>query len=200
MARTPRWEPDDGVEVEVLEKLSLDPGTDAVAEEDAVRDDHAAPPAFQAAHGTAELAHDELEKQEGGLGGLLVLREVRENPPLFLAAERRFVMITSHGPGRRFRAGGNGGRCRDRSRIFEAVQEKIHLAQKVRQGFGLDAVERSLLEPGIILRLPALLLQVLVGFDRNPPVPAQGRARSPELRIDHRDDELDDRARGVELA
>ncbi len=38
---------------------------------------------------TAELAHDELEEEERGFGGLLVLGEIALDAFLLLAAERR---------------------------------------------------------------------------------------------------------------
>lgn len=53
-------QPHDGVEVELFEQFLFDAGADAIAEKHAIGHDHAASAAFGAAHGTAELSHDEL--------------------------------------------------------------------------------------------------------------------------------------------
>lgn len=93
-------EADDGVEVEFFEEVFFDAGTDAVAEKGAVGDDDCSPrfaieaifrtagcgdPAYRMA---AEFAHDELEEEEGGFGGLFVFGEVALDAFLFFAAER----------------------------------------------------------------------------------------------------------------
>ena len=75
-------QPDNRVEVELLQEFLFDPRTDAVAEEYAIRDDHAAPAAFCAAHGPAKFSHDELKEEQRGLCGLFVLRESSRGCPV----------------------------------------------------------------------------------------------------------------------
>ena len=79
-------QPDDGVEIEVLEQFFLDAGADAVAEERAVGHDDRGAAGFRRA---LEFAHDELKKQQSGFRGLLVFGEVAEDAALFFAAKRR---------------------------------------------------------------------------------------------------------------
>ena len=91
-------EADDGVEIEVFEQFFLDAGADTIAEQRAVGDDDArsASPGISDLNGesqrrgragTAKLAHDELEKEQGGFGSLLVFWKVGEDAALFFAAE-----------------------------------------------------------------------------------------------------------------
>ena len=45
--------------------------------------------AFDASGSSAQFAHDELQEQQGGFGGLFIVGKVAENAALFLAAKRR---------------------------------------------------------------------------------------------------------------
>ena len=94
-------EPDDGMEIEVFEQFLFDAGADTVAEECTVRDDYSGSTAFvpvltlpspASGRGRArafEFAHDQLQKQQGGFGGLLVFGKVAEDAAFFFAAEGR---------------------------------------------------------------------------------------------------------------
>lgn len=82
----PVGEADDGVEVELLEELLLNPGADAVAEQGAIGDDHPGPPRLRL---PLELAHDELEEEKRRFRSLHFGREVVEDTLLLLAPEWR---------------------------------------------------------------------------------------------------------------
>src|SRR5262249_38155556 len=82
----PVGEADDGVEIKVFEQFLLDSGADAVAEERAVWDDDRSAARFRR---TFKFAHDELQEEQRGFGGLFVLREVTKDATFFLAAEGR---------------------------------------------------------------------------------------------------------------
>ena len=77
---------DDRVKIEVFEQFFFDSRADAVAEERAVGHDDRGSARFRLA---LELAHDELEKQQCGFGGLLVFGKIAEDAALFFAAEGR---------------------------------------------------------------------------------------------------------------
>jgi hypothetical protein len=76
-------------------RVGLNPGADAIAEEGAVGHDDGGATAGAglavARRGaeTPQLAHDELEEEQGGFGGLLVFGEVAQDAALLLAAEGR---------------------------------------------------------------------------------------------------------------
>lgn len=74
------------MEVELPGQFLLDPGTDAVAEQGPVGDEHRR---LAGPRGSAELPHDELQEEQGRLGRLLVFGEVAEDALLLLAAEGR---------------------------------------------------------------------------------------------------------------
>jgi len=73
------------MEVEVLEQFLLDACADPIAKQRAVGNHHSGPPWLGR---PLELAHDELQKQKGGFGGLLIIREVPQDALLFFAAKR----------------------------------------------------------------------------------------------------------------
>src|SRR5262249_35511323 len=132
----------------------------------AFRNDDSCSSGRVAAHGPAKLAHNQLQEEKRGFGGLLVLREVAEYPPLFFAAERRIghdgvhpVFIADLAQ-------------REAKGIFgidlgvlQAMQEQVHFAEQVRQGLRLDAEERATLELFEIAGGTRLLLYVLEGLD-----------------------------------
>jgi len=134
------------VEVELLQQFLLDPGADAIAEEQAVGHDDGR--AAGIATGRApELAHDELEEEQRGLGGLLVGGEVVEDTALLLAAEGRVceddihaVVVADLGD-----LHGEGVAVLDVG-VFEPVQEEVHLHEHVGQRLGLLPEEGLLLE------------------------------------------------------
>ena len=94
------------MEIEILQQFFLDAGADAVAEEGAVGNDDRCSAAsrvlrFEIAHfrigaGAAELAHNELEKEQRGFRGLLVFRKVGEDAALFFSAEGRIRQNNIH--------------------------------------------------------------------------------------------------------
>ncbi len=74
----------DGVQVELFQQFLFDAGAHAVAEEGAVGDDDGGASRRRRA---LELAHDELQEEQGGFGGLLICREVVEDAALLFSSE-----------------------------------------------------------------------------------------------------------------
>ena len=119
------------------------------------------------ARGAAKLAHDELEEEQRGLGGLLVLGKVALDALLLLAAKGRVgkddvhaVLLAELGE---LEA---EGVARVDLRGVEAVEEEIHLPEQVGQRLGLAAVEGGLLQRAVLLHGLALGAQVLERFDQ----------------------------------
>ena len=150
-----------------------------------------------------QLAHDELQEQQRGLGGLPVLREVALDALLLLAAKGRVgedhihpVLLADLGE---LEAQGVAGV--DVRRI-EAVQQQVHLAEQIGQGLRLAPEQRPLLQaPCGRPRSSPAWLRWLNASTRNPPVPA-GRVEHglAQPRVGDLDHEPHHRARGVELA
>ena len=104
-------------------------------------------PGFAPSHGPPELAHDELQEEKRRLGGLLVFGKVRQDAPLLLAAEGRIghddvhAILVADLAQRKAE-----GVFRVNLRVFQAVEQEVHLAEQVRQRLGLDAEQRALLQ------------------------------------------------------
>ena len=191
---------DDGVEVELLEQFFLDAGADAVAEERAVGHDDGGSAWFRRA---LELAHDELEEQQRGLGGLLVFGEVAEDAALFFAAEGRVgqddidaVSVADLAQreaqavqridlrATRGRAGADSSARADTAAAWPRRRRCSGLAGSRRSSTVLHCFSRC-----------------LNASTRKPPVPQAGsRIISPSCGFDDFDHEADDGARRVELA
>ena len=75
-----------------LSSSSLNACADAVTEECAVGDDDGGTTRFRLA---PEFSHDELEKEKGGFGGLLVFGEVAEDAALSSPPNGALVMMIS---------------------------------------------------------------------------------------------------------
>ena len=199
----PVGQADDGVEVELLEKFLLDAGADAIAEQRAVGDDDGRARGASCGRGLAlELAHDELQKQQSGLGGLLVLGEVALDAFFLFAAEGRIgeddVHAVLFADFRQFVAEGVAGV--DLRRI-EAVQEQIHLAEQIGQRLGFTAEDGALLQDFPVGDGLDLLFKVLEGFDEEAAGAAGGIEDGfAEARVEDFHHEADDGAGGVELA
>ena len=150
----------------------------------------------------AELAHDELEKEEGGFGGLFVLREIALDAFLFLAAERRVGEDHVHAiafadVGELETEGVAGVNLRG----VEAVQEQIHLAKQVRERLGFATEERTFLENASVGDGFDLFGKVVEGFDEEATGAAGGVEHGfAQVWVGDGDHEADDGARGVELA
>ncbi len=182
-----------------LSSSSFDASADAVAEERAVGHDDGGSAWFRRAF---EFAHDELEKQQRGFGGLLVFGEVAEDAALFFAAERRVghddidAVSVADLAERKAQAV-----QRIDLRRLQAVQEQIHLRQQIRQRLGFAAEDALSLENLAVLDGLALLLQMLERFDEKS-AGAAGRIEDhfAKLGIHDFDNKADDGARRVELA
>ena len=190
---------DDGVQVELLEQFLLDAGADAVAEERAVGHDDGGAAGLRLA---LQLAHDELQEQQRGFGGLLVLGEVAVDAALLLAAEGRVGQDHIHAVSVADLAQREAQAvARIDLRRLQAVQEQVHLAS--RYGSGLASPPKMLCFCRIcaVLDRLALLLQVLERLDEKA-AGAAGRVEDvfAELRVDDLDHEAHDGARRVELA
>ena len=152
--------------------------------------------------GPLELAHDELEEEQSGFGGLLVFGEVAEDAALFFAAEGRVghddidAVSVADLAERKAKAV-----QRIDLRRFQAVQNQVHLGQQIRKRLRLAAEDALGLENLSVLNRLALLLQMLERLDEKA-AGAAGRIENhfAELRIDDFDHEADDGTRGVELA
>jgi len=109
-----------------------------------------------------EFAHDELEKQQGGFGGLFVFGKVAENAPLFFAAEGRVGHNDIDGV-----AVANLSQRKAQAvqridlRRFKSVQDEIHLRQQIRQRLGLAAKNALSLKNVPILDGLALFFKML---------------------------------------
>ena len=155
-----------------------------------------------AACGALELAHDELEEEERGLGGLLVGGEVVEDAALLLAAEGRVgeddihtVVVADFGD----------LHCESVAvfdvRVFQPVQEQIHLHEHVGQRLRLLSEQCFLLKNTAVGDGFAGGREVVVGLDKEAAGATGGVEHGlPELRLGDIHHELHDRARGVELA
>ena len=139
-------------------------------------------PAFGPADRTAQLTHDELQEKQRGFSRLLVLGKIGEDAPLLLAAEWRIGHDHVHAV---FVADlaqrETQGVFRVNVRVFQAVKQEVHLAEKIGQRLGLNAKESAVLQMVVVFRLLALLLEVLECFDQEirlcrPP----DRARFPQ--------------------
>src|ERR1700694_5214751 len=73
------------MQVELFEQFLFDTGADTITEERAVRYDDPCPSRRRRAF---ELAHDELQEEQGGFGGLFIWRKVFKNAVFFFTAER----------------------------------------------------------------------------------------------------------------
>ena len=94
-----------------------------------------------------QLPHDELQKEQRGLGRLLVLREIALDALLLLAAERRIgedhvhaIALADVGELEAERIAGVN------LRRIEAVQQQVHLAEQIRQRLRLAAEQGFLLQ------------------------------------------------------
>ena len=191
------------MEVELLDELLLDPGADAVAEEGPVGDDNggAGGPSHRCSL-VAQLAHDELQEEERRLGGLLVIGEVPLDALFLLAAEGRVchdhvhpVLLADLGQLE------TQGIARIDPGGVEAVEEEVHLAEQIRQGFGLAAEKRSFLEDPAIGDSFDLHDQVIIRLDEKAAGAGCGvKDGLAKLRIGDGHHETHDGARGVELA
>jgi len=77
------------MQVEFFQQLFLDGGANAVAKQGAVGHDYGGATAtFRAEARITQFAHDELQEQQSGFGGLHVGREIGFDTGFFLAAER----------------------------------------------------------------------------------------------------------------
>ncbi len=160
---------DDGVQVELLEQLLLDAARRRRRRRACRSGTTTAAPAGRAGGRglPAQLAHDELEEEQRGLGGLLVLGEVALDAALLLAAEGRVgeddvhaVLVADLGELR-----GEGVAGIDLRRL-EAVQQQVHLAEQVGQRLGLAAEERcGPAAPARSATVLHLLAQVGEGLD-----------------------------------
>ena len=81
--RSRHTQPDHRVQVELLEKVRLDPRRDAITEQRAVRNDDRCPPA----PGALQTPHDQLEEQQRRFGRAPILGEIVEDACLLLTAE-----------------------------------------------------------------------------------------------------------------
>ena len=151
------------MEIEVFEQFFFDAGADAVAEERAVGHDDGGSAGFGRA---LELAHDELEEEQRGFGGLFVFGKVAEDAALFFAAEGRVghddidaVSVAD------FSQREAQAVQRIDLRRFQTVQDQIHLREQIRQRLGLAAEDALGLKNLPILDRLALLLQMLERLD-----------------------------------
>ena len=164
------------MQVELLQQLLLDAGADAIAEQRAVgHDDGGAGGSPWRVGGRLQLPHDELEEQQRGLGGLLVLGEIALDALLLLAAEGRVgeddidaLLLADLGE---LEAQGVAGV--DLRRV-EAMQQQVHLAEQIRQRLRLAAEEALLLQELAVGDGLDLLARWLNASTRNPPVPQAG--------------------------
>ena len=186
----------DGMQVEITQQLLLDAGRDAVAEERAVGHDHTAAPAG------FERAHDELHEEQGGLAGTRGFGEVQLDAGFLLAAEGRVGdddleavlfadLVERVAQGIIAAAVGR----------LPAVQQQVHGAEQEGQGLFLNADQAGGLEQALILGGLGLGLEGLVGFDQETAGTTSGIEDAlAQFGLDTADDQLDDRAGGVELA
>ena len=149
-----------------------------------------------------QLAHDELEEQERGFGGLFVFGEIALDAFLFLAAEGRVgeddVHAVAFADVGELEAEGVAGVD---LRGVEAVQEQVHLAEEIRQRLRLAAEEGFLLQDFAVGHGLHLFAEVVVGFDQEAAGAAGGVEDGfAQARVGDGDHEADDGARGVELA
>ena len=183
----PVRQPDHGVEVEVLDKLLLDPRRDAVAEERAVRhDDPGTAAGLRSWPGRRSLrmmswrnssAVSDVCLSSGKLrwmpfsssppnGGLVTITSTRSRSPISLMRNAERV-------------------ARVDLRRLEPVQEQVHLAEQVRQRLRLDPVERRPLEALELLDRLRERPDVLVRLDQEAAGPAAGIEHDlAELRVD----------------
>ena len=116
-------------------------------------------------------------------GGLVRMMSTRSRSPISRRGKRRLL------PGSMLR-------------VFQPVQQQVHLRQQVRQRLGL-AAQDAVVSAGCCRSSTVwhCCLQMLVGFDQKA-AGAAGRVehRLAQARVDHLDHEADDRPRGVELA
>ena len=116
--------------------------------------------------GRLQLAHDELEEEQSGFGGLLVFGKVAEDAALLFAAEGRIghdhidAVSVADLAQRKAQAVE-----RIDLRRLQAVQDQIHLRQQIRQRLGLAAEDALVLQNLPVLDRLALLLQVLERLD-----------------------------------
>lgn len=190
---------DDGVQIEFLQKVFLDAGAHAVAEQGSIGHDHRG--ARRAAL-AAQFPHDELQEQERGFRRLLVFGEIALNALFFLAAKRRIgendihaVAFAHVGELMAQRVAGIDARS------IQAMQQQVHLAEQIRERFGFAAEEGLFLQSSAVGHGFDLLFQMPVGFDEKTAGAAcrieHGLAQA---RIGHGDHQAHHGARGVELA
>ena len=81
-------QPNNGVQVELGQQFMLDPGTNAIAKQRAIGNDHPRPATFlRSRPSPPQLPHDELQEQQSRFRGLLVGGEVASNARLFFTAK-----------------------------------------------------------------------------------------------------------------
>ncbi len=131
---------DDGVEVALLHQMFLEPGLYSLAEQRSVGQHHRGAPA------RLQQADDESEEQVRGLASAEMLREVRLDAVLLLAAEGRVgehdvhpVLLLPADIG-----AGQGVVVADEARVLDAVQQHVGDAEHVRELFLLHRAERRL--------------------------------------------------------
>ena len=151
----------DGMQVELGEQLLLDDAGDAVAEEEAIGQHHAA-----ASGGSLQMLHDVLEEEQSSLGGAHAIGEVIDDAALLLAAEGwiggddidavaiLYVAQVDVGEGVALLQVGR----------FDAVQQHIHDRQQVGHGLLLDAMY-VVLQLLAQLRGACIVLQATVCLD-----------------------------------
>lgn len=189
----------DSVQVELFQQFLFDAGAHAVAEEGAIgHDDGGA-----SGRGRAfELAHDELQEEQGGFGALLIRREVVEDAALLFSAKRRIGENDVDALAISYLADGHVEAVAQRDlRRFQPVQQQVHLGQQIGQRFGLAAVDARFLQRLTVLYGAALLLEMQIGLDEEAAGAAGGVEHCfAQARIDGLHHEAHDRARRVELA
>ena len=126
------------MEVEILEQFFFDASADAVAEERAVGHDHRG--ACRASGGASQLAHDELEEEQGRLGGLRVGGKIALDAFFFLAAERRVGEDDVHA----VPVADLGELLAERVAVVDlrgvqTVQQEVHLAEQIGERLGFAA-------------------------------------------------------------
>ena len=172
-------EPDDRMEIALRQEFLLDPALHTLAKECSVRQHDRCPAAI------LQDVHDQDEEEIGGFPGLVHGREVRLDPVLLHAAERRVRYDHVHPvPGRVIlQRAGKGVVVPDLDRDIDAVQHHVRDTEQVWHRLLLDPVDGAL-EQFLVLRglhgLPDIL-------DRTGKEPAgtAGRVkdRLAELRV-----------------
>ena len=157
-----------GVQVEFGQEFMLDPGTNAIAKQRAVGNDHPGPATLLRSFARPpQLPHDELQEQQGRFRSLLVGGEIGANPGLFLTAKGRIGQDHVHPvPLADLRQFPGQAVAVSDLRRSQPVQQQIHLGQHVGQRLGLTAEDALLLQDLQILDRLALLFQVAVRFDQ----------------------------------